>query len=62
MCNRHGFSVVDLSLNGQQYEAPTHFYYHAPPVVASVEPTSGPTAGGTPIALHGDYLVLPEHV
>ena len=53
---------MDISLNGQQHEAPSSFYFYAPPRIRALVPTSGPSIGGTRIELTGTDLVLPTHV
>lgn len=57
-----GYSTVDVSLNGQQFEAPTTFYFHTDPVVSTLYPSSGPSAGGTTLQLIGSHLALPTSV
>lgn len=57
-----GWSGVDISLNGEQFEAPSTFYYHALPHVSALQPSSGPSAGGTRLRLAGVDLTLPTAV
>ena len=47
---------VDLTLNGQQYTPVGHFTYHAHPVISSLTPPIGPTAGGTALTVSGMAL------
>ena len=47
---RLGAATVALSLNGQQYTAPTSFPFFA---VHSLSPNTGPTAGGTLVRVNG---------
>ena len=57
-----GFALVDVSLNGHQFEAATPLYYYAAPAVDSLLPPGGPIAGGTRVQLLGAGLALPASV
>jgi hypothetical protein len=46
-------TVTVLNLDGQTDTSANAFIYIAPPVITSVSPASGPTAGGTAIAISG---------
>ena len=46
----HGLSV---SPNAQQFSAPSDFAYFAPPVLSTSSPSTGPSAGGTVVVVHG---------
>ena len=55
-----GLAMVDVSLNGAQFEATTPFFYYTPPRVSTIYPTSGPSDGGTHLTITGANLALPH--
>ncbi|MBN1417467.1 MAG: IPT/TIG domain-containing protein, partial [Planctomycetes bacterium] len=52
----HGAGVVDVTVTNPDLQSatlPSAFEFIPPPTVGSVSPSSGPTAGGTPVAIAG---------
>ncbi|MFJ4792546.1 IPT/TIG domain-containing protein [Kitasatospora purpeofusca] len=56
----HAAGPVDVTVTTPAGTSPAsaadRYTYFAPPTVTSVSPTSGPTAGGTPVTVHGTGL------
>ena len=66
--NYTGSVVVQVSLNGQQFEKDitynyrdqqNTFYYYKCPVIAAIHPDEGPSAGGNEISLYGVGFLEP---
>lgn len=51
--SHQGRAAVGVHYQGQHLAG--RFYYHAPLIVSRVEPPTGPTNGGTAVALHGRF-------
>jgi hypothetical protein len=51
------FEVVVSDANGTSALGPTYTYIAPPPTVESIIPSSGPTAGGTPVTITGSGFV-----
>ena len=50
--------VLDVALNGFDFEPVGDFFYYTPPVVSLLSPSSGPSGGGTALHVQGWGLSL----